>query len=59
MSSEKPTFVRGLIATATQEKSEPKRLSGRRRRRKKNGWIRGMKNASEKIQGVAEILYCF
>jgi len=30
--------ARGYKATTTQEKSEPNRLSGRRRRRKKNGW---------------------
>jgi hypothetical protein len=45
--------ARGHGATTTQEKSEPKRLSGRRRRRKKNGWrLRGTKKRLEKIQGA-------
>ena len=45
--------MRGHGATTTQEKSEPNRLSGRRRQRKKNGWrFRGTKKRLEKIQGA-------
>ena len=52
MSSAKSAFdsqkeARGYKATTTQEKSEPNRLSGRRRRRKRTAGDRGTKNASK------------